>query len=121
MTDPSDLMSMSPFEACAALGHPAYAEHPETGDIYCHCGRIVGHERDEIRDRCAETGHALHPDPDHGVRRCYCGRRTDADLGPLPAITPIHTDPDGRHYDDAGRTYTAVTVDGELTYQLVED
>ena len=43
----------------------------------------------------------------------------DADLGPLLNATRIHTDDDGRHFDDQGREYTAVEVDGEVTYRLI--
>lgn len=41
------------------------------------------------------------------------------DLGPLLNATRIHTDDDGRHFDDQGREYTAVEVDGEVTYRLI--
>ena len=43
----------------------------------------------------------------------------DADLGPLLNATRIHTDDDGRHFDDQGREYEAVDVDGEVTYRLI--
>ena len=44
---------------------------------------------------------------------------TDADLGPLLNAVNIHTDDDGRHFDDQGREHEAVDVDGEVTYRLI--
>lgn len=34
-------------------------------------------------------------------------------------VVQIHTDADGRHWDTDGREYTAVDIDGELTYTEV--
>lgn len=40
------------------------------------------------------------------------------DLWLLTAEPPIFTDADGRHFDEQGREYDAVDVDGEIAYVL---
>ena len=45
----------------------------------------------------------------------------DNDLGPLFATPQIHTDTDGRHWDGQGREYRAVEVDGEITFEWVDE
>lgn len=41
------------------------------------------------------------------------------DLSPLFTTPQIHTDDHGRHTDDQGREYHAVTIDGELAFEPV--
>lgn len=42
------------------------------------------------------------------------------DLGPLVNAVRIHTDEHGRHFDEQGREYEAIDVDGELDFRLIE-
>lgn len=44
-----------------------------------------------------------------------------SDFDAMFSATEIYTDADGRHWDSEGREYLLIVVDGEATFELVED